>query len=250
MYIYLETSWEKESWCKALRLASCDKKERVDWFAKLHKEFHSYLTTLNAGYPSFMKPSVGLCAEPVDQINRPDGTSSKLRLLLKKIAKKTARGGPENKSNVTTLSGRVDRKLSEKIRPFQETVAATGLAKRSKSEENMVQQLSSTFSHCGSQSHTSVISDADSDDKFGNDEGTLCWNLLISRLFFDVKGNTEIKRSLQSRVQVYSIPLLYKTRFIYLFIFCGHQATHMLVLRRVEMVFLNCSSYPRSTKLF
>lgn len=215
LYIYLETSWDKESWCKALRLASCDKKERVDWFAKLHKEFHSYLTTLNAGYPSFMKPSVGFCAEPVDRTNRPDGNSSKFRLLLKKIAKKTARVGPENKSSVSSSSGRVERKASERIRPFQETLPATGLGKRSKSEENMVQQLASTFSHCGSQSHMSVISDADSDDKSGNDEGTLCWNLLISRLFFDVKGNTEIKRSLQSRVQVCSIPLLYKTRFIY-----------------------------------
>jgi hypothetical protein len=221
LYIYLETSWEKESWCKALRLASCDKKERVDWFFKLHEEFHGYLTTLNAGYPSFMRPSVGFCAEPVDQTNRPDGTSSKFRLLLKKIAKKTGRVGLENKPSFTSLSGRVERKANEKIRPFQETVvAATGLGKttipvkRSKSEENMVQQLSSTFSHSGSQSHISVISDVDSDDKFGNDEGTLCWNLLISWLFFDMKGNTEIKRSLQSRVQVCSIPLLYKTCFI------------------------------------
>ncbi|GMY12754.1 hypothetical protein FCV25MIE_07993 [Fagus crenata] len=207
-YIYLETSWEKESWCKALRLASCDKKERVDWFAKLHKEFHNYLTNLNAGYPSFMKPSTGSCAEPVDQTNRPDGTSSKVRLFLKKIARKTSRVGQENKSSVTSLSGRVERKASEKIRPCQETVSATGLVKtaplvkRSKSEENMVQSSSSsTFSHSGSQSHISVFSDADSDDKFGNDEGTLCWNLLISRLFFDLKSNTDMKRSIQSRIQ-------------------------------------------------
>lgn len=239
LYIYLETSWEKESWCKALRLASCEKKERVDWFSKLHEEFHGYLTTLNAGYPSFMKPSVGFCAEPVDQTNRPDGPSSKFRLLLKKLAKKTARVGLENKPSFTSLSGRVERKASERVRPFQETVAAaTGLGKttlsvtRSKSEENMVQQSSSTFSHSGSQSHSSVISDVDSDDKFGNNDGTLCWNLLISRLFFDMKGNTEIKRSVQSRVQVCSIPLLYKTRFIYLFIFVGTRLLVCLSCRR------------------
>uniref|UniRef100_A0A2N9FD38 SMP-LTD domain-containing protein n=1 Tax=Fagus sylvatica TaxID=28930 RepID=A0A2N9FD38_FAGSY len=121
-----------------------------------------------------MKPSTGSCAEPVDQTNRPDGTSSKVRLFLKKIARKTSRVGQENKSSVTSLSGRVERKASEKIRPCQETVSATGLVKtaplvkRSKSEENMVQSSSSsTFSHSGSQSHISVFSDADSDDKFG-----------------------------------------------------------------------------------
>jgi hypothetical protein len=249
-YIFLETSWEKESWCKALRLASCDKKERVDWFAKLHKEFHNYLTNLNAGYPSFMKPSTGSCAEPVDQTNRPDGTSSKVRLFLKKIARKTSRVGQENKSSVTSLSGRVERKASEKIRPCQETVSATGLVKtaplvkRSKSEENMVQSSSSsTFSHSGSQSHISVFSDADSDDKFGNDEGTLCWNLLISRLFFDLKSNTDMKRSIQSRIQVYSIPLPCIFDFICL---C---AAHMLYVgkgRHGFVLFLFLSSICRN----
>lgn len=205
-YIYLETSWEKESWCKALRLASCNDKNRM--FAKLYDEFHSYVTTLNAGYPSFMKPSsMGFNADPIDQINRPDGSSSKVRLLWRKLAKKTPKVGVENKSSGTSLSGLVDRKNSEKFRPSPETVSATGLVKtaptmkRIKSEENVVQPSSSTFSHSGSQSHISVISDADSDDKFGNDEGTLCWNLLISRLFFDVKSNAEVKKSIQARAQ-------------------------------------------------
>ncbi|KAF3975553.1 hypothetical protein CMV_001193 [Castanea mollissima] len=208
LYFYLETSWEKESWCKALRLASCDKNERLDLFSKLQKEFHNYLKNINAGYPSFMKPSIGFSSETVDRTNRSDGASSKVRLFLKKIAKKTARVGQENKSTLSSLSGRVERREIEKIRPFQETVSATGLVntapsvKRSKSEENMVESSSlSTISNSGSQSHISVISDVDSDDKFCNDEGTLCWNLLISRFFFDLKSNTEMKRSIQSRVQ-------------------------------------------------
>ncbi|KAG7944193.1 hypothetical protein I3843_15G087600 [Carya illinoinensis] len=212
LYIYLETSWEKESWCKALRLASCDKKERVDWFFKLHEGFHNYLTTLNPGYPSFMKPSMGLCAEPADQMNRSDGTSSKVRFLWKKIAKKTSRVGLENRSSWAQLSGLAERKPTEKTRIFQELVSASASMKRSKSEENLVQQSPSTLSHSGSQSHSSGISDVDSDDRLGNDEGTLffskkndegtlCWNLFISRLFFDVKSNAEIKRSIQAWVQ-------------------------------------------------
>lgn len=223
LYFYLETSWEKESWCKALRLASCDKKERLDWFSKLQKDFHNYLTNINAEYPSFMKPSIGFSSETVDRTNRPDGTSSKVRLFLKKIAKKT-RVGQENKSTLSSLSGHVERRESEKIRPFPETVSATGLVngapsvKGSNSEENMVESSSlSTISDSGSQRHISVISDVDSDDKFCNDEGTLCWNLLISRFFFDLKSNSEMKRSIQSRVQVYSIPLLCIFSF-YLFV--------------------------------
>ncbi|KAF5445304.1 hypothetical protein F2P56_034364 [Juglans regia] len=200
-YIYLETSWEKEAWCKALRLASGHNKERVVLFASLHEEFHRYLMTLNAGYPSFMKPSIGFSAEPAERTNRPDGTSSKVRLLLKKIVKKSSRVGLENRSSGTSSSGRAERKANEKIVPSQETISASGLGKISKSEENMVQPSSSTCSRSGSPSHASVMSDADSDDKFGTDEGTLCWNLLISRLFFDVKSNTEMKRSIQSRIQ-------------------------------------------------
>ncbi|KAG6672680.1 hypothetical protein I3842_16G071600 [Carya illinoinensis] len=200
-YIYLETSWEKEAWCKALRLASGHNKERVVLFASLHEEFHRYLMNLNAGYPSFMKPSIGLSAEPAERSNRPDGTSSKVRLLLKKIVKKTPRVGLETKSSGTSSSGRAERKANEKIVPSQKTISAAGLGKRSKSEENTVQPSASTCSHSGSRSHASVVSDADSDDKFGTDEGTLCWNLLISRLFFDVKSNTDMKRSIQSRIQ-------------------------------------------------
>ncbi|XP_040998416.1 uncharacterized protein LOC121244416 isoform X2 [Juglans microcarpa x Juglans regia] len=200
-YIYLETSWEKEAWCKSLRLASGHNKERVVLFASLHEEFHRYLMTLNAGYPSFMKPSIGFSAEPAERTNRPDGTSSKVSLLLKKIVKKSSRVGLENRSSGTSSSGRAERKANEKIVPSQETISAAGLGKRSKSEENMVQPLASTCSRSGSPSHASIMSDADSDYKFGTDEGTLCWNLLISRLFFDVKSNTEMKRSIQSRIQ-------------------------------------------------
>ncbi|KAF2312545.1 hypothetical protein GH714_035023 [Hevea brasiliensis] len=63
VYIYLETSWEKESWCKALRLASCDDEGKLNWFTNLSEEFHCYLASLNTGYPSFMKPSAGFNAE-------------------------------------------------------------------------------------------------------------------------------------------------------------------------------------------
>ncbi|GMQ11680.1 hypothetical protein CsSME_00054209 [Camellia sinensis var. sinensis] len=207
VYIYLETSWEKESWCKALRLASSNDKGKLKWFSKLNVEFQSYLTTLNTGYPSFMKPSVGINAEPIDRPIKVDGSSSKVRHFLKKLAKKASKSGVENKST----SGLEERKICEKSYSFQDSVSGTGVVKTTpigkttnlSVEDKTIPSSSSTLAHTGSsaRSHISVFSDVDSDDKIGSDEGTLCWNLLISRLFFDAKSNTDIKNFMQARIQ-------------------------------------------------
>lgn len=210
LYIYLETSWEKEAWCKALRLASCDQKEKLEWFAQLQEEFHNYLASVNTEYPSLMKPLVGSSVEAVERISKPDGSSSKVRQFLKKLTKRTSRVGVDNKSTWTSLSGREERKSTEKLRACQDAVLATGLMKtaaatnhlKSSMLDNAPSSSSSTLSHSRTQSQISVSSDADVDDKFGMDDGTLCWNLLISRLFFDLKGNAHVKRSVQERIQV------------------------------------------------
>ncbi|KAL2999170.1 hypothetical protein AAZX31_09G145300 [Glycine max] len=204
--IYLETACEKEAWCKALRLASSDNKEKHEWFAQLQEEFHSYLTSLNTEYHSLVKPSVGSSAETIEKASKPDGSSSKVRQFLKKLTKKSSRVGVENKSAWTSLSGREERKNTEKLRACQDAVLATGLMKSAAAANHLKSPLldnstpsSSTLPHSGSQSQFSVCSDAD--EKLGTDEGTLCWNLLVSRLFFDVKGNVRMKKSIQERIQ-------------------------------------------------
>ncbi|GMI81921.1 hypothetical protein like AT1G17820 [Hibiscus trionum] len=197
IYLYLETSWEKESWCQALRLASCEDKEKLSWFAKLNEDFHAYLTSLNAGYPSFMKPSLGFSAEPMDKGGKFDGSSSKVRLFWRKLSK--LKPGMENKGIWTSQTAREDRKTCEKQHPFQDSVARK--APNSSTEENMAFPSQQGFPRSVSQS-ASVASDADSEqDKFSFDEGTLCWNLLISRIFFDIKGNAGLKSSFQARIQ-------------------------------------------------
>ncbi|KAL5554977.1 hypothetical protein UlMin_037213 [Ulmus minor] len=133
--IYLEISWEKESWSKALRLASCEDKKQLEWFAKID-------------------------------------SSSKVRMLWKKFTKKASLGCDE-------------RKIGEKYR------SGTSLKKTTTPVD-------------------AVKSSVDYDEKIGIDEGTLCWNLLISRLFFDAKRNTDIRRSLHGWIQVYfSIEIYY-----------------------------------------
>ncbi|GMI91997.1 hypothetical protein like AT1G17820 [Hibiscus trionum] len=198
IYLYLETSWEKESWCQALRLASCEDKKKLSWFAKLNEDFRAYLASLNAGYPSFMKPSLGFSAEPMDKGGKFDG-SSKVRLFWRKLSKKTGKPVVENKGIWISQTAREERKTCEKQHPFQDSV--TKKVPSSSSEESMAFPLQQGFPRTVSQS-ASVASDADSEqDKFNVDEGTLCWNLLISRIFFDIKGNSGLKSSIQARIQ-------------------------------------------------
>ncbi|KAL2334409.1 hypothetical protein Fmac_015622 [Flemingia macrophylla] len=208
-YMYLETSCEKEAWCKVLRLASCNKIEKLEWFAKLQEEFRSYLTSLNTEYHSLIKPSVGSNADAIEKATKPDGGSSKVRQFLKKLAKKTSRVGVDNKSAWTSVSCRDERKNIERLRACQDAVLAAGLMKSASAANHHLKTplldnaapLSSTLSHSGSQSHISVSSDTEADEKLVTDEGTLCWNLLVSRFFFDVKGNVQVKKSIQERIQ-------------------------------------------------
>ncbi|XP_038993270.1 uncharacterized protein LOC120116975 isoform X2 [Hibiscus syriacus] len=199
IYLYLETSWEKASWCQSLRLASFEDKEKLSLFAKLNEDFRAYLASLNAGYPSFMKPSLGFSAEPMDKGGKFDGSSSKVRLFWRKLSKKAIKPGMENKGIWTSQTAREDRKTCEKQHPFQDSV--TKKVPNNSTEENMTFPLQQGFPCTVSQS-ASVASDADSEqEKFSFDEGTLCWNLLISRMFFDIKGNAALKSSIQARIQ-------------------------------------------------
>ncbi|XP_073035406.1 uncharacterized protein [Primulina eburnea] len=203
VYLYLETSWEKESWCKALRLASCDDDDRNRWFSTLNVEFQKYLAALNVGCPSVLRPSAGFGAELLDKSVKVDNSSSKVRQFLKKLAKKATKKEQEYKLGGTSISGHEDKKLSVKSRSFQDSILSYGSRKVASIEKPLnvsvddtwLSSSISTSTDSGSRNHLSGISDADFD------EGTMCLNLLISRLFFDLKNNPKIKDSMQQRIQ-------------------------------------------------
>uniref|UniRef100_A0A6N2LJ16 SMP domain-containing protein n=2 Tax=Salix viminalis TaxID=40686 RepID=A0A6N2LJ16_SALVM len=207
--IFLETSWEKESWCKALRLASSDDQKKLNWFIKLNEEFLRYLTSLNTEYPSFMKPSVGFYVEPIERTSRFDGSESKVRMFWKKLARKAPKSGVENK--VSSLLGREERKSNDKYHPSHDPSFSSSVGKNdptlkapiTSEEENISLSSSSTISRASSLSQLPAVSDADADEKLNVDEGTLCWNLIISRLFFDAKSNDRIKSLTQARIQIF-----------------------------------------------
>lgn len=206
LYIYFETSVEKESWSKALRIASCTNDEKLKALAKLRMEFQNYLTALNTEHPSLMKPIMGFSAESIDKSIKIDGSSSKVRHFLKRLAKKTSKSGIDFKADWSSAGGREGKSVNEKFRPPQEAVAATSFSKPplvgkvpNSVDENAE---SAIISRSGSRNSLSAVSEADSDDKHISDEGTLCWNILLSRLFFDVKSNSMIKSFVQARIQV------------------------------------------------
>lgn len=165
-------------------------------------EFQYYLASLNAGYPSFMKPSGGLNAELVDKSVKIDNSSSKVRQFLKKLTKKASKSGQDYKASGISMSGREERKISEKSRSFQDLNQTNGLAKmEAKGKLPNISIDDTSMASSLSTSAESGLSDADSNHKYF-DEGTLCLNVLISRLFFDAKNNPQILSSIQNRIQV------------------------------------------------
>ncbi|XP_076904649.1 uncharacterized protein LOC143560173 [Bidens hawaiensis] len=167
-YMYFEASCEKESWCKSLRLASCDDNEKLIWFHNLRAEFYTYLTSLNVEYPSFLKPCIGFNVDIGDKSIKVDGSSSKVRHFLKKFTKKNFR------------SGREDKRITENV--------VVGSLKASQTEKK---------GNDGGEEKTGV----DCNEKMSRDDGTLCCSLLISRLFFDAKNNMDLRTLMQAHIQ-------------------------------------------------
>ncbi|XP_068647026.1 uncharacterized protein [Aristolochia californica] len=190
-YIYLETSWEKESWCKALRLASSMDEQLRSWYNKLNEEFQCYVSSLTAEYPFFMKPPARGLGGVAGRGNRMvGGSSSKVRLFLKKLAKKTSRSGTEYRTDP------LERKTS--CKKFASKSSKVSLDRVS---DSIPEEVKPSAISVGSHNQVTVISDAESDDQSGSDEGVLCLNLLLSRLFFDAKRSSEINLSIKSRIQ-------------------------------------------------
>uniref|UniRef100_A0A0E0GF84 SMP-LTD domain-containing protein n=1 Tax=Oryza nivara TaxID=4536 RepID=A0A0E0GF84_ORYNI len=172
-YLYAETSWEKESWCKALR---------------------------------FLKPTVFSSEdhEVMDRAIKTDG-SSKVRLFLKKLAKKASTKVPLEGKTSSGSSTQGERKILDKLRSYQGTPFIEGLMgsqddKSNSSSSQDTVKPSPTSPALGQIGQPSAFPDVNADDRIA-DEGTLCWNLLSSRLFFDAKMSDEIHKAIKARIQ-------------------------------------------------
>ncbi|XP_018676785.2 uncharacterized protein LOC103972973 isoform X4 [Musa acuminata AAA Group] len=175
-YLYFDTSWEKESWCKALRLASCPDRGKWNWFSQLGEDFQDYLSSLSIEYPSFLKPST-LYTETTNRTSRIDG-SSRVQFFLKKISKKASKNALESRQSSISLSSCGERKIDKRLPSTTGAPSSDGFV-ISSSEDKF----------------------STADEKIVNDKGTLCWNLLLSRLFFDAKNSIEINNLIKACIQ-------------------------------------------------
>ncbi|URE48054.1 HhH-GPD superfamily base excision DNA repair protein [Musa troglodytarum] len=172
----------------------------------LSKDIQDYLSSLNTEYPSFLKPSI-VFTETTDRTSMIDG-ASRIHFCFKRPAKKASKSGLESRQASFSSSGYGERKIVEKLRSSNSVSSSDGFIKSSskdKSSSNSIQDMAqpvpATFTHFGNKSMLSVIPDATADEKFVSDEGTLCWNLLFSRLSFDVKKGCEINNLIKARIQ-------------------------------------------------
>ncbi|XP_064960210.1 uncharacterized protein LOC135581327 isoform X5 [Musa acuminata AAA Group] len=112
-YLYFDTSWEKESWCKALRLASCPDRGKWNWFSQLGEDFQDYLSSLSIEYPSFLKPST-LYTETTNRTSRID-ESSRVQFFLKKFSKKASKNALESRQSSISSSSCGERKIDKRL---------------------------------------------------------------------------------------------------------------------------------------
>jgi len=222
-FIYLETAWEKEAWCKALRLASRTEGGSgpggADWYWMLKKEFEQYFIWLNEGYPLFLK-SNSVVSNKRDRNDKDDAASSKVRLFLKKLARKSAKTDNEGKINNFSAANREEKKIVNEALMNPDSSSLTDFSRKaSLSTKNLDNQLNAESSLSSSlsrsfgnrskligvshkDSENSAVVDSDAVCERGIiDQGTLCWNLLFSRFFFDFKRNSEATSLTQVLIQ-------------------------------------------------
>uniref|UniRef100_A0ACD5Z910 Uncharacterized protein n=1 Tax=Avena sativa TaxID=4498 RepID=A0ACD5Z910_AVESA len=201
-YLYAETSWEKESWSKALRLASSTDEEKQDLHAKLSEEFRSYISSLNAGYPCFLKPSAVSAEdhEVRDKVVK-SGGSTKVRLFLKKLSRKASTKPPQA-TRTSSISAQVERRTFGKTHSYHGASLNDSPEERSSSSSSSqdIMQPNTPSSDSTFSNRFSDPLDPNTDEKCA-DEGTLCWNLLISRFFFDAKMSDDIRKAIKARIQ-------------------------------------------------
>lgn len=214
-YLYTDTSWEKESWCKALRIAATADKEKLNWHAKLSEKFLNYISSLNSEYPCFLKPPIlsGEDHEVMDKTSKTDG-SSKVRLFLKKLAKKASTKAALESKTSSGMSVQGEKKILDKLRsyqgaPFIEALIGPQEDKLGGNSSQDTVKATAPPAALNQIGQLSTSPDVNADDRVA-DEGTLCWNLLSSRLFFDAKMSDEINKAIKARIQV-----RYTAHFIY-----------------------------------
>ncbi|KAJ7517257.1 hypothetical protein O6H91_21G016200 [Diphasiastrum complanatum] len=229
--LYLETSWEKEAWCEVLRVAARQENYANGWYTELKKEFKDYVKVIKDQYPSIKTAKfLSLVLDGKSETNKSEAVSAK-KLFWKKLLKKTSKSiGRETKPSERIGDAIQPRPLVGPLNDHQPPEAAgiSAHLQRCSSWHNGDFQKN-TLSPDDEARHDalheffgdsfpgrySLASDSvttkDAPSRFKDTEnslseknvsdGVLGWNILFSRIFFDLYHSSAIVASLQSRIQ-------------------------------------------------
>ncbi|RWW60530.1 hypothetical protein BHE74_00032461 [Ensete ventricosum] len=201
-YLYLDTSWEKESWCKALRFASCPDKKKLKTYAKLREDFQLYAASVPQ-HLSPRKPSKPHC-DPSTKTTKFQKTT-RIRHLLNRFVK----GVSKNNGVITSSLG---KKKVTGVMLMNEFLNPSSPEKSSGCSSDLVGSGSLPPLYSG-------LHNSASDDKINRDDTAFFWNLVLSRLFFDVKRSAVVNDCIKTQFQVKLIRTFHRCNASYTHLF-------------------------------
>jgi hypothetical protein len=122
------------------------------------------------------------------------------------LAKKASTKVPLEGKTSSGSSVQGEKKILDKLRSYQGAPFIEALIgpQEDKLGSSSVQDTVKTTAPAAALNHNGQLPaspDVNADNRVA-DEGTLCWNLLSSRLFFDAKMSDEINKAIKARIQV------------------------------------------------
>lgn len=220
--LYLETSWAKETWCQVLRAAA----ESTSWTSEkgnlytTHKrDFHKYCAEVEEGYPAFAKGFGSKTKrlfedEKGAKIDRDAGPGlSKKQKFWRRVTKKGS-----VKVNATT---------SKEVTETEDSSTGVLMAKSPNRQDDLSESQFLSEGSLGNEStgSSSFRSNLESvwlestnsmpdlvksiDDGVLQqdvptttlDQGTMCWNIICSRLFFDGYHSSRFQEACHKFIQ-------------------------------------------------
>ncbi|MCO5611028.1 hypothetical protein L7F22_065277 [Adiantum nelumboides] len=220
--LYFETSWEKETWCQVLRAAAGWTTEKENWYIAQKREFHNYCSRLDKAYPAFAKAtgskSRRLEDEKAGKLDKNMAAAlSKRQRIWKRIAKKTSSkenafiyeegsGAGDLSSSIVVSKAGPERQNEYTKQPSFASHSLGGTSgydnAGSSSFQSNPEKTYVEDSHSLSDSARSLDYQIIPDLCMTvSDQGTMCWNIILSRLFFDGYHSSRFQEACHKLIQ-------------------------------------------------
>lgn len=224
--LYFHTGWEKEAWCECLRGAAKLEYDVDDWYLKLKKEFEDYSVRVGSQQPSHRE---ALASQRKVTGNEPESGSKKRRFFWRRLTRRSSKNSKELKAESQSVpvsgvrhaadgEGRTREKKT--VDGPKKTVACERTVSLSNTKEESAgrDEIGKSASMPPLQGDTLEVVEAIvtrknveegvlSEGRSSVDHGLLCWNMIISRMFFDIYHSVDVTGFVQQRIQA-SVPAI------------------------------------------